>query len=87
LTSQPLRQLSIAVPIDIAPPSTISTEGKEFPDDWNDPANVTRPVREYLDQLDKAAGLALLTGEASNRRSRYSLTDPQAALTSKGRET
>jgi hypothetical protein len=40
------------------------TEGKEPPDDWDDPGNVKLPVREYLDQLDKAAGLAaLLPGE------------------------
>ena len=35
------------------------TEDAKPPDDWNNPGNVTRPVREYLDQLDKAAGLAL----------------------------
>ena len=40
------------------------TEGKEPPDDWNDPGKVTRPVREYLDQLDKAAGLGALPGES-----------------------
>jgi transposase len=61
------------------------TEGKELPDDWNDPGNVTRPVREYLDQLDKAAGMALLTGESQQPPKSLSLTDPQAALTSKGR--
>ncbi len=33
------------------------TEGKEPPDDWNNPGKITRPVREYLEQLDKAAGL------------------------------
>jgi transposase len=32
------------------------TEGKEPPDDWNNPGKITRPVREYLEQLDKAAG-------------------------------
>src|ERR1700687_3227326 len=40
------------------------TEGKEPPDDWNDPANIPRPVREYLAQLDKAAGLGALPGES-----------------------
>src|SRR5271155_5098779 len=39
------------------------TEGKDPPDDWNDPGSVTRPVREYLDALDKAAGLGALVGE------------------------
>lgn len=61
------------------------TEGKEPPDDWNDPANVTRPVREYLDQLDKAAGLGALSGESPQPPKSLSLTDLQAALTSKGR--
>jgi transposase len=61
------------------------TEGNEPPDDWNDPDNVTRPVREYLDQLDKAAGLGALTGETPQPAKSLSLTDPQAALTSKGK--
>lgn len=60
------------------------TEGKEPPDDWDDPGNVTRPVREYLDTLDKAAGLAL-TGEKPSPPKALSLTDPSAALTSKGK--
>jgi transposase len=59
------------------------TEGKERPDAWNDPANITRPVREYLDQLDKAAGLSTLPGESPQPPKSLSLTDPQAALTSK----
>jgi transposase len=58
------------------------TEGKEPPDDWNDPAYVTRPVREYLDQLDKAAWLG---DEAPQPPKALSLTDPSAALTSKGK--
>jgi transposase len=58
------------------------TEGKEPPDDWNDPGKVTRPVREYLDQLDKAAGLG---DEAPQPPKALSLTDPSAALTSKGK--
>jgi hypothetical protein len=61
------------------------TEGKEPPGDWNDPGKVTRPVREYLDQLDKAAGLGALSGESPRPPKALSLTDPQAALTSKGR--
>jgi hypothetical protein len=61
------------------------TEGKEPPDDWDDPGKVTRPVREYLDQLDKAAGLGALPGESPQPPKSLSLTDPQAALTSKGR--
>jgi transposase len=61
------------------------TEDATTPDAWNDPANITRPVREYLDQLDKAAGLALLPGESPQPPKALSLTDPQAALTSKGR--
>jgi transposase len=58
------------------------TEGKEPPDDWDDPGNVTRPVREYLDQLDKAAGLG---GEMPQPPKALSLTDPTAALTNKGK--
>jgi transposase len=58
------------------------TEGKEPPDDWNDPDKITRSVREYLDQLDKAAGLG---DEAPQPPKALSLTDPSAALTSKGR--
>lgn len=58
------------------------TEGKEPPDDWSDPGKITRPVREYLDQLDKAAGLG---GEAPQPPKALSLTDPSAALTSKGK--
>lgn len=58
------------------------TEGREPPDDWDDPGNVTRPVREYLDQLDKAAGLG---GESPQPPKALSLTDPTAALTSKGK--
>lgn len=42
------------------------SEGKEPPDDWSDPAKVTRPVREYLDELDKSAGLTPLPGEQRN---------------------
>jgi uncharacterized cupredoxin-like copper-binding protein len=61
------------------------TDDKEPPDDWNDPGKITRPVREYLDQLDKAAGLSLLSGESPQPPKSLSLTDPQAALTSKGR--
>src|SRR5450631_1990093 len=61
------------------------TEGKEPPGDWNDPGKVTRPVREYLDQFDKAAGLGALSGESPRPPKALSLTDPQAALTSKGR--
>jgi transposase len=61
------------------------TEGKEPPDVWDNPANVTRPVREYLDALDKAAGLAALPGESPQPPKSLSLTDPQAALTSKGK--
>lgn len=60
-----------------------STEGKEPPDDWNDPGKVTRPVREYLDALDKDAGL--LPGETLQPAKSLSLTDPNAALTSKGK--
>jgi hypothetical protein len=61
------------------------TEGKELPDDWNKPGKVTRPVREYLEQLDKAAGLGALPGESPQPPKSLSLTDPQAALTNKGR--
>jgi hypothetical protein len=61
------------------------TEGNEPPDDWNDPDNVTRPVREYLDQLDRAAGLTSFLGETPQPAKSLSLTDPQAALTSKGK--
>ena len=43
------------------------------------------PVREYLEQLDKAAGLGALPGESPQPPKSLSLTDPQAALTSKGR--
>ena len=60
-------------------------EGKEPPEDWSDPAKVTRPVREYLDQLDKAAGLGALAGEQPQPAKSLSLTDPTAALTSKGK--
>jgi len=60
------------------------TEDAKPPDDWNDPGNITRPVREYLDQLDKAAGLAL-AGERPSPPKALSLTDPGAALTSKGK--
>ena len=55
------------------------TEGKEPPDDWDDPGKVSRPVREYLDTLDKAAGLAL-NGETPSLPKALSLTDPSAAL-------
>ena len=61
------------------------TEGKEPPEDWGDPAKVTRPVREYLDQLDAAAGLGALLGEKPQPAKSLSLTDPTAALTSKGK--
>jgi len=61
------------------------TEGKEPPDDWNNPGKITRPVREYLEQLDEAAGLGALPGESPQPPKSLSLTDPQAALTSKGR--
>jgi len=61
------------------------TEGKEPPDDWNDPGKVTRPVREYLDQLDKAAGLTPFTGESPQPPKSLSLTDPNAALTAKAK--
>lgn len=61
------------------------TESKDPPDDWNDPGNVTRPVREYLDQLDKSAGFELLVGERQQPPKSLSLTDPSAALTSKGK--
>jgi transposase len=60
------------------------TEDAKPPNDWNDPGNVTRPVREYLDQLDKTAGLAL-AGEKPSPPKALSLTDPNAALTSKGK--
>jgi hypothetical protein len=50
-----------------------------------DLVHATRPVREYLDQLDKAAGLGALPGESPQAPKSLSLTDPQAALTSKGR--
>jgi Transposase domain (DUF772) len=60
------------------------TEGKELPEDWNKPGKVTRPVREYLEQLDKAAGLGALPGESPQPPKSLSLTDPQAALTNKG---
>jgi hypothetical protein len=49
------------------------------------PGKITRPVREYLEQLDKAAGLGALPGESPQPPKSLSLTDPQAALTSKGR--
>jgi hypothetical protein len=42
-------------------------------------------VREYLGQLDKAAGLEPLPGETLKPAKALSLTDPCAALTSKGR--
>lgn len=58
------------------------TEGHAPPDDWDDPGKVTRPVREYLDQLDRAAGLG---GETPSPPKALSLTDPGAALTSKGK--
>ena len=45
----------------------------------------TAPLREYLDQLDNAAGLGALPGESPKPPKSLSLTDPQAALTSKGR--
>jgi len=49
------------------------TEGKEPPDDWDDPRKVTRPVREYLDQLDRAAGLP---GDTPQPAKSLSLTIP-----------
>jgi transposase len=55
------------------------------PDDWSNPEKITRPVREYLDQLDKAAGFAPLVGERQQPPKSLSLTDPNAALTSKGK--
>ena len=61
------------------------SEGGAPPKDWDDPANVTRPVREYLDELDKAAGYELLPGERQQPPKSLSLTDPSAALTSKGK--
>ena len=61
------------------------TEGKEPPDDWNDSDKITRPVGEYLDQLDKAAGLTPFPGEMPQPAKSLSLTDPSAALTSKGK--
>ena len=61
------------------------TEGKEPPDNWNDQDKITRPVREYLDQLDKAAGLAPFPGEMPHPPKSLSLTDPSAALRSKGK--
>jgi hypothetical protein len=61
------------------------TEDKEPPDDWDAPGKVTRPVREYLDQLDQAAGLTPLPGEMPQPAKSLSLTDPTAALTSKGK--
>jgi hypothetical protein len=42
-------------------------------------------VREYLDQLDKAAGVEPLVGERQQPPKSLSLTDPSAALTSKGK--
>jgi transposase len=61
------------------------TEDSKPPDDWDDPGKVTRPVREYLNRLDKAAGLEPLPGEMTQPAKALSLTDPCAALTSKGR--
>jgi transposase len=61
------------------------TEDDKPPDDWNDPGKVTRPVREYLDTLDKAMGLDPLPGETPQPAKALSLTDPNAALTSKGK--
>jgi hypothetical protein len=55
------------------------TEGNEPPDDWNDPDNVTRPVREYLDQLDKAAGLGALTGETPQPAKSLSFDRPASS--------
>ena len=60
-------------------------DDSEPPDDWNDPGKVTRPVREYLNQLDKAAGFEPLLGERQQPPKSLSLTDPSAALTSKGK--
>lgn len=60
------------------------TEDAKPPDDWNNPGNVTRPVREYLDTLDKAVSFAL-AGEKPSPPKALSLTDPNAALTSKGK--
>lgn len=60
-------------------------EGEKPPEDWSDPTKVTRPVREYLDQLDKAAGYELLPGERDKPPKALSVTDPTAALTSKGK--
>ena len=42
-------------------------------------------MREYLDELDKAAGYELLPGERQRPPKSLSLTDPSAALTSKGK--
>ena len=61
------------------------SEDSAPPKDWDDLAHVTRPVREYLDQLDKAAGYQLLPGERQQPPKSLSLTDPSAALTSKGK--
>ena len=58
------------------------TEDATPPESWNDPGKVTRPVREYLDQLDKAAGLGALPGESPKPPKSLSLTDPQAAPSS-----
>jgi hypothetical protein len=59
------------------------TDDEEPPDDWNDPGKVTRPVCEYLDALDKAAGLSLLSGESPQSPKSLSLTDPSAARCAK----
>lgn len=61
------------------------TVDNRSPDDWDDPGKITRPVREYLNQLDKAAGLEPLRGETTQPAKALSLTDPTAALTSKGK--
>ena len=53
------------------------TEDATPPESWNDPGKVTRPVREYLDQLDKAAGLGALPGESPKPPKSLSLTDPK----------
>ncbi|MBV9481741.1 MAG: transposase [Acidobacteria bacterium] len=61
------------------------TEDNKPPDDWDDPGKITRPVREYLARLDKAMGLDSLPGETPQPAKALSLTDPNAALTSKGK--
>src|SRR6202007_146336 len=61
------------------------TEGKEPPDDWNNSDKSTRPVREFRDHWAKRVGLTPFPGEMPQPAKSLSLTDPSAALTSKGK--